>query len=61
MTTRCVMCGRDAIVHDVAFAEPFSGEDTTAMCRRGWLCLDCEAVHWGWRVEDEVEQWDRLT
>lgn len=55
MTTRCVMCGRDAIVHDSEFVEPFSGDDPSPMYRRGWICINCETVHWAWRVEDEGE------
>lgn len=53
MITRCIICKKDAIVKDKVFCEPLSGEDSTAMYFRGWICEDCSIVNWAWDAEDE--------
>lgn len=33
--------------------EPLSGEDSTVMYLRGFICSNCEVVHWAYNPNEE--------
>ncbi len=47
--TRCCICrGHRQVgeLKDRIFVEPRSGEDSTAEYTRGWMCEECQIIHW---------------
>lgn len=48
MITRCCICHKNAKVYDRIYEEPFSADNSDAMYTRGWMCENCEVIHWAY-------------
>ena len=52
INTRCILCKEIRPVNDMVFVEPVDGENTDAVYLRGYICENCEIIHWAYGVPE---------
>jgi len=54
---RCICCRGQRQVGEIqerVFIEPTSGEDSKPVVLQGYICEECEVVHWAWPVGETL-------
>lgn len=57
MKRRCIVCRGERQVGEIReriFIEPTSGEDVSEVYLQGYMCEECEIVHWAWPPQEKL-------